>query len=164
MREVRSSREFLQTLWEAIRHTLCKDNDEQRFWVLTIFTTRHMNMEVRRAFELRPLTIKKEALQIINNIERKQRESTATEKINAVLQETGPLQAQEVAKVDMKGHCSNGCGGRKGSGGFRGKRRGGQRSGQQGGDCKNCGGTPKCRSGHCPAVGPYVTTVMGKDI
>ncbi len=153
MAESQSSREVLQTLWEAIRRTSCKDAEEQLFWVLTIFTTRHMNAEIRRAFELKPPTTEKEALQIIDDIESKQRKRTATEKINAVLQETGLLQAQEVANMDAKGRRGNsnvGCGG---GGGFRGCG-GGQQTGQQGGnDCKNCGGSAKCRSGHCPAMG-----------
>jgi hypothetical protein len=120
MSDGQSSREFLQTLlWEAIRRTSCMDDKEQMFWVLTIFMTRHTNAEVRRAFELKPPTNEKEALQIVDNIESKQRERSATEKINAVLQETGPLQANEVANVDAKGRRGNNSGGGRNNGNLR---------------------------------------------
>jgi hypothetical protein len=149
MTKGQSSRDFLQSLWDAIRQTSCKDDAEQLLWVLTNFTTRHTNAEICRAFELKPPTTDAEALQIVNDIESKQRERGATERINAVLQDAGPLQANEVANIDWKRQS-----GGRGDGRGRGTgARGGQNTGGGGNEGRACGGLAKCRSGHCPAVG-----------
>ncbi len=82
-------------------------------------------------------------------MESKQRDRGANEKINAVLQEAGPV---DVNAVDQRKH-----------GGFRGgMTKGAGRGGNAGtfsnrptnsGDCRGCSGTAKCQAGRCPAIG-----------
>ncbi len=146
MSKNQTSRDFLQTLWEAICRTSCKDEEEQLHWVLMCYVTRHSNTELRRSFELRPPKTEDEALQITDDIESKQRDRGANEKINAALKDAGPV---EVNAVDQR---------KRGNGQRGGMTRGGGRGGfgnrpSNTGDCRACGGTAKCQAGRCPAVG-----------
>jgi hypothetical protein len=102
-----SSRNFLHSLWAGIRRTGCKDEQEQLAWVLTCFTTRHVNVELRRAFELKPPMTEAEALQMVDDIESKQHDRTANRRVKAGLQESQPLQANEVANVDYNRQNNN---------------------------------------------------------
>jgi hypothetical protein len=68
MHKGQSSCDFLQSLWEGIRKTSCTDPNEQLSWVLTCFTSRHSNTEVRKAFELKPPTTEAEALAIVDDM------------------------------------------------------------------------------------------------
>ncbi len=144
MTENQTSSDFLQTLWEAFRRTSCRDADKQLNWVLMCYVTRHSNAELRCAFELCPPKTEDEALQITDDIESKQRDRGANEKINAVLKDASPV---EVNAVDQRKRGSSQRGGTaQGGGGFT-------NCPTNTGDCRGCGGTAKCQAGRCPAVG-----------
>ena len=94
-----SSRDFMQECWKSIRRTSCSTADQLQ-WVLTCFTIRHNNPEVLKAFEQNALATKEEALRIVDDVESKLREKTATAKVNAVLQETTNSPHAEVSFVN----------------------------------------------------------------
>ena len=154
MTEGQTSRDFLQQLWQAIRRTSCTNKEEQLQWVLTCFTTRHINPAVVKAFDLRTPTTEEEALNMADDVESKILENSAQEKVNVVLQAAANINTQaEVAFV------ANQPRGRNTGRGFRGGYRGGSGGSNQGrgpvgrsfgGSCNHCGGN--CRQGPCPAT------------
>ncbi len=146
MTEGQTSRDFLLQCWQAIRRTSCADENEQLQWVLTCFITRHSNEEVRRAFDIKAPATEAEALRMADEVESKQRERMATQKINAVLQDTAtPQQSAEVHTVNFRNkNKSAGPSSRPfGQGSSR-------PSGGGGAPCNSCGGSEKCREGRCP--------------
>jgi transposase InsO family protein len=151
MTEGQTSRDFLLQCWQAIRRTSCVDENEQLQWVLTCFITRHNNEEVRRAFDIRAPTTEAEALQMADEVESKQRERAATQKINAVLQDTAtPHPSSEVHAVNFRNNR-----GRGNPNGPRPTGPGGRQSGNNSGGggsapCNSCGGSERCREGRCP--------------
>ncbi len=149
MHEGQTSRAFLQQCWEAIRRTSCTDAAEQLEWVLTCFTTRHLNEEVRKVFDLKAPQTEAEALQIADDVESKIRERAMNAKVQAVLQ-TPATGASEVDAVHMKNRSNNPRGARGGRG-TRGK--GGDKVLQPGGnECPTCGRAQRCAQGQCSAL------------
>jgi transposase InsO family protein len=153
MLEGQTSRAFLQQCWEAIRRTSCTDANEQLEWVLTCFTTRHLNEEVRKVFDLKAPRTEAEALQIADDVESKIRERAMNAKVQAVLQ-TPASGSADVETVNTRFRNNNGGrnGGNRG-GGARGTRgKGGDKVLQPGGnDCPTCGRGSRCPPGQCPA-------------
>ena len=150
MTEGQTSRDFLQQLWQGIRRTSCTNREEQLQWVLTCFTTRHINPAVVKKFELKTPTTEEEAINMADDVESKIKEKTAQEKVNVVLQAAanGDTHA-EVAFVGNR-YRGNKRGYR---GGFRGnpQGRGGTNYRNAGGSaCNNCGSN--CKQGYCPAA------------
>ncbi len=151
MTEGQTLRDFLLQCWQAIRRTSCADENEQLQWVLTCFITRHSNEEVRRAFDIRAPATEAEALRMADEVESKQRERTATQKINAVLQDTAsPQQAVDVHAVNFRNNKNRSAGPpHRSSGQGQGTNR---PPGGAGGNssCSSCGGSVRCRDGRCP--------------
>jgi hypothetical protein len=154
MLEGQTSRAFLQQCWEAIRRTSCTDANEQLEWVLTCFTTRHLNEEVRKVFDLKAPRTEAEALQIADDVESKIRERAMNAKVQAALQ-TPASGSADVEAVNTRTRNNNGGrnGGNRG-GGARGTRgKGGDKVLQPGGnDCPTCGRGSRCPQGQCPAL------------
>ncbi len=149
MQEGQTSRAFLQQCWEAIRRTSCADPAEQLEWVLTCFTTRHLNEKVRKVFDLKAPKTEAEALQIADDVESKIRERAMNAKVQAVLQ-TPAAGASDVDAVNTRFRSNNPRGARGGRG-TRGK--GGDKVLQPGGnECPTCGRTQRCAQGQCPAL------------
>ncbi len=119
--------------------------------MLTCFTSRHANSEVRKAFEVNPATTEAEALATVDDVESKQQDRRVSEKLTAVLREMESVASpNEVSAANnRRGFGGGKCGG---YGNFRGNS-GGSYSPQNGVDCQNCGGTSRCRNGQCPARG-----------
>jgi hypothetical protein len=150
MTEGQTSRDFLLQCWQAIRRTSCADANEQLQWVLTCFITRHSNEEVRRAFDIRAPATEAEALQMADEVESRQRERLATQKINAVLQDTATPQQAEVHALNFRSNKNRSAGPpQRPSGQGQGQSR---QPGGGGGSpsCNSCGGSDKCREGRCP--------------
>ena len=88
----------MQECWKSIRRTSCSTADQLQ-WVLRCFTTHHNNPEVLKAFE-RNAPATEEVLRIVDNVESKLREKTATAKVNAVLHKTTNSPHAEVSFVN----------------------------------------------------------------
>jgi hypothetical protein len=82
------------------------------------YVTRHSNTELLRAFELRPPKTEDKALQITNDIESKQRDRGANEKINADLKDAGPVEVNAVYQRKRGGGQRGGLAQGGGRGGF----------------------------------------------
>jgi hypothetical protein len=157
MRDGQTSQDLLQMLWEAIRKTSCGDAEEQLKWVLTCFTSHHVNSEVRKAFELNPPETEAGALAIVDDVESKQQECKATERVNNACKETDGLPSpNKISAVNThrQGNRRNFGGRFCGNGAFRANERN---------ECNACGGTSRCRNGQCPAVNAecYECSKMG---
>ncbi len=155
MLDGQTSRDFLQVLWDAIRRTSCADPDEQLHWVLSCFMTRHVNEEVRKVFELKAPKTEEEALAIVDDVESKQRERSNNAKIQAVLQSSAEAGPSDVSAVNARsrdtGFNNRNNGGRGRDRGSRG-RGGNQFHNVSADDCRNCGRSPRCAPGQCPAA------------
>lgn len=66
MSSSQTSRDFEAELWHLIKLTTCKDPDEQKLCVLTMFTTRHANPAVIDAFVNKPPRRSKTPLPMLN--------------------------------------------------------------------------------------------------